>query len=48
MHFREFMAVTHFNHSHKKRKDCLETRAVLIEIFFMLKFTEWPNTPEIT
>ena len=46
--FREFMAVTHFNHSHKKQKYSLETRAVLIEIFFMLKFTEWPKTPGIT
>ena len=34
------------NHSHKKHS--LETRAVLIEIFVMLKFTEWPKTPGMT
>ena len=37
-----------FKHSHKKRKDSLETRAILIEIFVMLKFTEWPKTLGMT
>ena len=35
-------------HSHKKWKDNLETRDVLIEICVILKFTERPKTPEIT
>ena len=34
--------------SHKKQKDSLETRTVLIEIFLLLKFTERPKTPEMT
>ena len=32
------------NHSHKKVKDSLETRTVLIEISVMLKFIKWPKT----
>ena len=39
---------TAYNHSHKKRKDGLETRAVIVEISVMLKFTERPKTPGIT
>ena len=36
-------------HSYKKQKDSLETRNVFNRnLYIMLKFTEWPNTPGIT
>ena len=41
-----FSESTLFNHSHKKRKDILETRAVYTELC-ILKFTERPKTPGI-
>ena len=35
-------------HSHEKRKDSLETRAVYIEIcMLILKFAERPKTPRV-
>ena len=42
------VSIVDFEHSHKKRKDNLEPRAVLIKICVVLKFTEPPKTPGIT